>query len=163
MILLTDLETPEECVFMLDSGIRFRVSPIDKMFVVGSRRKWRLSGWGYICRGSGGDALHLLIAERMGLDCGQTIDHRDVDKTNDRRDNLREANRTEQQRNHNIHSQNQVGYKGVSYIGNSNKFRASIKLDGKQKHLGSFDSAEAAAEAYNVAALIAFGEFARLN
>lgn len=45
-----------------------------------------------------------------------------------------------------IHKNNKTGYKGVSKMKNG-RYRAYIFLRGKQKHLGSFDTAEEANEA----------------
>jgi hypothetical protein len=55
-------------------------------------------------------------------------------------------------------------YKGVSINKPyTNKFRASIQINGEKKHLGYFDTAEDAARSYDIAARIYHGEFARLN
>lgn len=53
------------------------------------------------------------------------------------------------------------GYKGVHKNGNS--WSASIKISGKQVHLGTYITKEEAALQYNKAALKHFGEFACIN
>ena len=54
-------------------------------------------------------------------------------------------------------------YKGVCLCKKSNKWRATIMIDGKNKHLGLFTNEEDAAQAYNTKAIELFGEFANLN
>jgi len=54
-------------------------------------------------------------------------------------------------------------YKGAHWNKHANKWRARIWTDGKLIHLGYFDIEEDAARAYNAAAKLAFGEFAKLN
>jgi len=51
----------------------------------------------------------------------------------------------------------------VCFAKKRNMFRAYITRDGRQRHLGYFKTPEEAAIAYNGAARIVFGEFARLN
>jgi hypothetical protein len=53
------------------------------------------------------------------------------------------------------------GYKGVSKSGR--RYLAYICENSKSKHIGTFDTPEEAALAYNEAAIIKFGEFAILN
>ncbi len=52
-------------------------------------------------------------------------------------------------------------YRGV--VQHFNKFHARIRSDGRKLYLGSYDTPEDAAMAYNRAALELFGEFAQLN
>lgn len=54
-------------------------------------------------------------------------------------------------------------FKGVSFIQNLKKWRASIKVNGKSMSLGVFDSELKAAEAYNEAARHHFGDIAYQN
>lgn len=54
-------------------------------------------------------------------------------------------------------------YKGVCKVKGANKFVAGIGIGTKRKHLGTFDSEEEAAIAYNKAAKLIFGEKAYLN
>lgn len=90
------------------------------------------------------------------------IDHINTIKTDNRLANLREATPQENQRNRKVSSSNKTGLKGVS-LGKTGKYRARIHVDGKELFLGLFDSAIAAAEAYDNAAINLFGSFALTN
>jgi hypothetical protein len=92
------------------------------------------------------------------------IDHRDCDKSNNRFANLREATRSENERNKKILSRNTSGVKGVSWHKRDKKWRVTIR-DGSEKILvGSFDAdrLDDAASAYERAAKELHGEFARV-
>lgn len=99
----------------------------------------------------------------LGAVPGALVDHCDMNGLNNRRSNLRLASMQENQRNRNAQSNNTSGYKGVSWHQRHGKWYAHITVDGRRKHLGHFDTAEEAANAYNEAACIHYGEFARLN
>lgn len=81
------------------------------------------------------------------------VDHQDCDKLNNRFDNLREANWT--QNNSNKPTYGSVGLKGVTRKGR--KFLACIA----RKKLGVFDCPAAAHFAYVVEAVKTYGEFAK--
>jgi len=88
------------------------------------------------------------------------LDHRDLDKSNNRWTNLRLATHGQNQANTRARANGQIGVKGVRQIP-SGKFRACIKSNGKERHLGVFVTVEAAAAAYTAAAREAWGEYAR--
>lgn len=54
-------------------------------------------------------------------------------------------------------------FRGVSLFARAGKYHARIQVAGKQHHLGSFDTEEQAARAYNRAALDYYGAHAKLN
>jgi AP2 domain. len=92
------------------------------------------------------------------------VDHVDRDKLNNRWPNLRASSASENARNITAaRSNNTSGYKGVSWHGQKEKWRAEIKVHGESRFLGLFDSKEAAARAYDAAAKNLHGEFANLN
>lgn len=62
--------------------------------------------------------------------------------------NCRFVPMTIQNRNKDKPKTNTSGYKGVCFKKRENKWAANIRCEGKQKHLGYFDSAEEAFEAY---------------
>jgi hypothetical protein len=97
----------------------------------------------------------------------EEVDHRDHNGLNNRRSNLRLATGLQNARNK-AKSTNRVftsRYKGVSFVehGNWQRFKAGIRVNGKDAHLGFFESEEEAARAYDAAATERFGEFACLN
>ena len=93
---------------------------------------------------------------------GNTLsDHIDGDVLNNRKSNLRECSKKQNNRNVTMHSGNRCGYKGVVLW--NKKYRARITVNYKLINLGGFDTPEEAAKAYNEAAIKYFGEFAKLN
>jgi len=91
------------------------------------------------------------------------VDHINGDTLDNRKSNLRICIHKDNLRNRKIQSNNTSGFNGVSFTKRENKWRSYIVIDQKQKSLGSFDSKEEAAKAYNEAAKKYFGEFAKLN
>ena len=73
------------------------------------------------------------------------IDHIDHDRTNNRFENLRAATRQENTRNKSLGVANTSGIIGVHWDKRRQKWRATIGIDWKHKHLGWFtNKAEAA-------------------
>ncbi|MHC9085387.1 HNH endonuclease [Luteimonas sp. RIT-PG2_3] len=80
------------------------------------------------------------------------IDHIDGCKSNNRISNLRVVSREVNARRHPMRPNNTSGYRGVSR--DWGKWKATIKVDGKRIHLGMFDDASVASEAYERAAAL---------
>jgi hypothetical protein len=88
----------------------------------------------------------------------EMIDHINAVKTDNRLKNLRLATNSQNQQNQrNPQINNTSGYLGVSFHKSNNCFVAHIKIDGKSKHLGCFNTAELAYEAYLLAKRQAHG------
>lgn len=109
--------------------------------------------------------MHRVILEReLGRPLGsqEVSDHRNSDRLDNRRQNLRVA--THAQSVHNTGSKgSKSGFKGVVYRQDTQKWSASITINRQKRSLGCFDSPEAAALAYDYWALSLFKEFASLN
>lgn len=89
------------------------------------------------------------------------IDHVNGCRTDNRISNLRLADTFTNKRNTPAYKNNKSGAKGVSWSVTSKKWRARIRLDGRDVNLGMHDTIESAHAAYIAAAKASFGEFAR--
>jgi len=92
----------------------------------------------------------------------ELIDHKDRNGQNNQRSNIRICTSSQ----NGMNSFFRIGasiYKGVSYHSQNKRWRATINLNGKQISLGCYSKPEAAAIAYNKAAVELFGEFVRPN
>ena len=92
---------------------------------------------------------------------GLHIDHANSDRSDNRWANLREATYSQNNANSIVRKDNKSGFKGASRSGKRLGWQACIRWEGRSKHLGYFDSPEAAHAAYLAAANELFGEFAR--
>lgn len=93
----------------------------------------------------------------------ETVDHRDLDGLNNTWDNLRPATKSQNAANTPVLSTNTSGLKGVSRQSGTRRYRATIRINGRQQWLGSFATKEEAAAAYAAAAKAKSGEFARVK
>ena len=104
--------------------------------------------------------LHNLI---MGNSHPLQVDHINVNKLDNRRENLRICTSAQNKMNKGPHKNNKTGFKGVSINPKNGKFVASLGVNKKKIHIGTFSSKESAAKAYNDMAEKHYGEFAKLN
>jgi len=144
----------------LASGETALFSPED-MGVV-SEHLWCLMGNGYASFTQYGDGgkrtvkMHYLIV-------GKNADHKNGNRLDNRRENLRLASTSQNSANRRAKAGASSEYKGVCWDKSRGKWMAAIQVSGKTKTLGRFDDEAAAARAYDAAAAACFGEFAKLN
>ena len=92
------------------------------------------------------------------------VDHIDRNKLNNHLSNLRWCTREENQHNRSKQKKDTTSvYKGVYFDKKANKWRAQIKHNGQQIHIGYFLDESEAGRAYDRKANELFGEFANLN
>lgn len=126
-----------------------------------SKYVWRKATFGHAFtttkRDSNGKQKTILM-HRLVLDFPESwIDHRNCDPADNRKSNLRLCTPSQNQKNRKKKEGTSTSkYKGVVSEVHSGKWRAAI-------HIGSYDTEEEAAAAYNKIAELLFGEFAYLN
>lgn len=117
---------------------------------------------GYAVRKQNGRkiSMHRVI---LGAPDGIQVDHINLDKLDNRRCNLRLCTTSENMHNTTRQRSNRTGFKGIWWRRDRRRWMACISVRGKRVYLGSFLSRQAAAAAYDMAAVRYFGEFARTN
>lgn len=110
--------------------------------------------------------LHVEIFEKVlgrSLTEDEDVDHVNLNRYDDRKQNLRLATCPQNCSNQGKRSDNTSGYKGVTWHKVIGKWIAQIASNKKHSHLGTFTDPIEAAKAYDKAAKELHGEFARLN
>ena len=107
--------------------------------------------------------MHRLIVRASKL---EEIDHKNLDSLDNRKNNLRICTRAENIHNAEVRKNCKSGLKGVSLASETRrkkKWRARVRVNGKEKVIGYFFTKEEAGEAFDKEAKKYHGEFARLN
>lgn len=102
--------------------------------------------------------MHVAV---LGKKTGLMIDHKNRNKLDNRRSNLRFCTPSENFCNSGKQKNNTTGFKGV--YRQPNGFYVAIQKNGRLRRIGSYKTLEEAARAYNVAAKELHGKFAFLN
>lgn len=89
------------------------------------------------------------------------VDHINGIKDDNRWCNLREATSSQNAANTGVRKDNTSGFRGVSWDEKRKKWKTRINVDGKEIHLGRYKFLIQAANAYVLASIKYYGEFAR--
>jgi len=137
----------------------------DEDFDFLSKFKWYCTSHGYAQLRKKENGVTISISMHravLGLSKGEKVDvdHINEIKTDNRKENLRKCNRSENMRNMGMKASNTSGYKGVNFHKASKLWRSQIRLNMKSIHLGYFKNPEDAYNAYCEASKKYHGEFA---
>jgi len=142
------------------------------VWLVDANRRWAKAGSiaGKLCKGAiiitfkgrGYFAHRLAFLYMTGKWPKDEVDHRDLDASNNRWKNLREATHAQNMRNVRLKS-NVTGFKGVYVYKHKGgkKFFSQIMFEGVVHWLGIYDTSGEASLAYTKAAQELHGDFAR--
>lgn len=112
--------------------------------------RWRLNTYGYarVTRSRRDLFMHRLLMGFTHGD-GRQVDHKNRDRLDNRRSNLREATVSQNAQNRSRVGYGSSAHRGVCWDKNSERWQASAMFNGRNRYLGQFDSE---AEAARVAA-----------
>lgn len=145
-----------------DGSLRWKIRPSNRVKVGHIAGTVGQNGYIYIRLDDSLQLGHRMVwAIAHGEWPSQSIDHINCNRADNRIENLRLADFTQQFANVKRKRNNTSGFKGVSVDKRSGKFIAQIHRHGKHYHLGLFTSAEEAHRRYVAVAKAMFGEFAR--
>lgn len=125
-----------------------------------NRWRWKRHRHGYACRTATGGRLVLMHRQIMNEPDHLEVDHKDRNKLNNQRANLRITTHALNGHNKSKQSNNTSGFKGVSWDRDRRKWRATIKDGSAHRTIGRFDKIEDAIVAYKGEAHRVAGEFA---
>lgn len=152
------------------SGGKYEALVDDEDYHLLMQKKWRLS--------SGYPARNVRYIDEKGKRCrktlrmhvqlnaaplGFTTDHINGDKLDNRKENLRNVTKKQNQMNRKVSKHSTSGFKGVGWCKQTKKWRLSMTINGVYRTLGRFSCIKEAALKYNEYARKYHGEFARLN
>jgi hypothetical protein len=116
---------------------------------------------GYLVVGAPKYLVHRLIWKWVtGIDPSLLIDHKDRCRANNAWHNLREASELQNKANAAARCDSGTKIKGVQLQKGRNRYKAKIRINGRQVYLGSYATAEEAGAAYTKAAFETHGDFA---
>ncbi len=145
-----------------EKGDSFIFDASDYAFV--SSYRWSVNPYGYpVTTDRKTHKKRYLARMLLGVDDAVIVDHINGDSRDERRMNLRIATRSENQFNMGMTSRNKTGFKGVCYVAEKRKYKAQIRKEHRNMHIGYFHDPIEAARAYDEAARLFHGEFACLN
>lgn len=104
-------------------------------------------------------AHHIAWLLMTGGWCEGVIDHANRQKADNRWKNLRRATASQNKANTPIYRNNTSGFRGVHKRGDTGRWTARIRRDGRKVSLGTFDDPETASAAFTKAHGEVYGEF----
>jgi hypothetical protein len=136
----------------------------DDTYERAARYRWGISTEGYVRRKTSAGRNKEVVLHKIVMPGVARVDHRNGDKRDNRRENLRAATSAQNAQNQGKRkTATSSRFKGVTRHRTAEKWQAGITVNGRFRYLGLFTSEESAALAYDSAALAAWGDFARLN
>ena len=109
--------------------------------------------------------MKLVLMHRIITSCpeGMEVDHKNENKLDNRRENLRVCTHRQNQSRQGLQRNNKSGFVGVSWDKSREKWASCLYVKGRAIHLGRFDDCIEAAKVYDREARNYLGEFAYSN
>lgn len=150
--------------FKYKDGKLYWIKPTAKKIAIGDTPSWK-NEYGYYKVGFYGKLhlVHRLIYLYHHGYLPKEIDHINGDRSDNRIENLRECNRSQNSRNSKKRSTNNTGYKGVQFNKSNNKWFGAVYAEGEMHKTEYFDNLLLAASALVKIRDRLHGDYARHN
>lgn len=166
------LEDPEEFILLINKfRERFSYDPesglLSRKVGVGGQLAGSIvgtdNGKGYLRTSFNNEQylVHLIIYAMQTNEMAEVVDHKDLDKKNNRWSNLRPTNKSGNERNTSVRSNSTTGIKNVYWIPGRHKYRVQFKVHGETKYFGYYDTIQEAEVVAERERRRLHGEFAR--
>jgi hypothetical protein len=142
-------------------GVGLRAIIDDEDYEKVSSLRWKADHRGYVYTNMGSKRvyLHRFISELDEFDGVILFDHRNGNRLDNQKHNLRKCTNSQNQAN--TKSWENKDSKGVYFF--NNRWVARIMVDGNRKYLGRYESKQEAIDKYNEASIMYFGDFSYQN
>lgn len=150
----------ETTIGITSSGDRFYIDTEDYTKV--KNYCWRINKRGYVVANSRDGSNREIRLHRFVMNVTDKkiiVDHKNWDKTNNRKNNIRIATKSQNNINIKRKSNNTTGYTGVTFNKRIGKYCARISKNGVRTFLGYFDDINNAIEARHNAEINIHGEW----
>lgn len=134
----------------------------DSDFAALSAYKWCFGCGGYACRKENGKII-LMHRQVLSAPTGLEVDHISRDKLDNQRLNLRLCTRSQNAMNSSGYLRTNTGLRGIYWMASRQRFRVTVRKDGRRITFGYFHTAAEAAAAYNAESARLHGPFAFQN
>jgi hypothetical protein len=139
----------------------------DEDYTVISQRPWHRSRYGYAVSTVSRDKkiwMHHIVYQRAYGEITALVDHRDRDRLNNLRGNLRPANNSENALNRGLGTNNTTGYFGIRLDKRTGRYQSFSTHKDRRFSIGYFDTDTDAALAHDLHMLVTYPhEFINLN
>ena len=150
------------CIVTCKNGDKFYIDKEDYPFV--SKYSWSFDGRGYVVSYAGTNKLMKLHRILLNIsDPYIFIDHIDHNPANNRRNNLRKCDNSQNNANRSLDSRNKSGRTGVLWDEHRQKWFAQIGWHNSNHFLGYYDDIESAIQARENAEKLYFKEYSYTN
>jgi hypothetical protein len=128
----------------INGELIWKVTLSNRAFVGKKAGSFRKDGYTFVCVNKKRYGIHQIIFAMHNGYIPKEIDHIDGNPSNNKIENLREANRAENAQNQKLTSKNKSGVKGVSWHKGAKKWVVQLMSNRVHKYIGLFEDLELA-------------------
>ena len=154
----------------MSAGLQVPLKNTDKVAIIDledlkmvSGLNWRLGNGYAACSFKTDNGFRRVYMHRLILEApeGKEVDHKNMDRLDNRRENIRLCSRAENKWNENPSKKNKSGYRGISWFTRDGKWQVMLRHLGNRIFLGRYFDIKEAVKVYNSFISQHRGDFAK--